>query len=189
MSRSPTFDDTYNDLIAVCKAAQKGLYDLGRCREAYADEELTTLVLGVSKAILNRLPCLQLQNDAIEEMDSTFDLLRQLAYFQNLIFHFLLHSLFQTTGNISEISGREAISETMLPMGNFSSTRISLFDSSFSSSTRISLFLASADSEVRSYSVGACCNTLGWPDRLPSWDYLRITQVSLKYQEVSLGKS
>jgi hypothetical protein len=72
MSRSPTFDDTYNDLIAVCKAAQKGLYDLGRCREAYADEELTTLVLGVSKDILGRLPCLQLQNDAIEHEDSRY---------------------------------------------------------------------------------------------------------------------
>lgn len=69
---SPTFDETYNDLIAVCKAAQKGLYDLGRCREAYADEELTTLVLSVSKAILSRLPCLHLQNDAIEDIDSKY---------------------------------------------------------------------------------------------------------------------
>lgn len=68
----PTFDETYNDLIAVCRAAQKGLYDLGRCREAYADEELTTLVLGASKAILDHLPCLQLQNDAVEEMDSKY---------------------------------------------------------------------------------------------------------------------
>jgi hypothetical protein len=29
---SPTFDETYNDLMAVCKAAQKGLYDCGRLR-------------------------------------------------------------------------------------------------------------------------------------------------------------
>lgn len=72
MSRSPTFDETYNDLIAVCKAAQKGLYDLGRCREAYAEEELTTLVLDVSKAILTHLPCLQLEHEAIEDMDSKY---------------------------------------------------------------------------------------------------------------------
>jgi len=72
MSRSPTFDETYNDLMAVCKAAQNGLFNLGRCREAYAEEELTTLVLKASKAILDRLPCLQLECDAIEHEDSRY---------------------------------------------------------------------------------------------------------------------
>jgi len=72
MSPSPTFDETYNSLHKVCQAAQRGLFDLGRCREAYDEEELTHLVLNVSKAILNSLPCLQLEHDAIEEADSRY---------------------------------------------------------------------------------------------------------------------
>lgn len=72
---SPTFDETYNDLVAVCKAAQSGLYDCGRLRgrnDLTSDEELKQLVLTTSKAILGRLPCLQLEEDAIEEMDSKY---------------------------------------------------------------------------------------------------------------------
>ena len=72
---SPTFDETYNDLIAVCKAAQKGLYDCGRLRgrnDLTSDEDLRRFVLSTSKAILGRLPCLQLEDDAIEEMDSKY---------------------------------------------------------------------------------------------------------------------
>ena len=72
---SPTFDETYNDLIAICKAAQKGLYDCGRLRgrnDLTSDEELRILVLGVSKAILGRLPCLQLEDDDIEQMESKY---------------------------------------------------------------------------------------------------------------------
>jgi len=72
MSRSPTFSETYNSLFKVCEIAQKGLFDLGLCREKYAEEELTTLVLKVSKAILDRLPCLQLECDAIEHEDSRY---------------------------------------------------------------------------------------------------------------------
>jgi len=37
---------------------------------------------------------------------------------------------FLTSDDFSEISGRDALSETMLPMGNFPSFRISLFASS-----------------------------------------------------------
>ena len=72
---SPTFDETYNDLVAVCKAAQSALYDCGRLRgrnDLTSDEELRRLVLSTSKAILDRLPCLQLEHDAIEEIDSKY---------------------------------------------------------------------------------------------------------------------
>jgi len=75
MNRSPTFDETYNDLVAICKAAQSALYDCGRLRgrnDLTSDEELRQLVLSTSKAILDRLPCLQLENDAIEQMDSKY---------------------------------------------------------------------------------------------------------------------
>jgi hypothetical protein len=72
---SPTFAETYSDLIAICKAAQSGLYECGRLRgrnDLTSDEELRQLVLSTSKAILNRLPCLQLENDAISDMDSRY---------------------------------------------------------------------------------------------------------------------
>jgi len=75
VSRRPTFDETYNDLIAVCKAAQSGLYECGRLRgrnDLTSDEDLRQLVLSTSKAILNRLPCLQLECDAIEHEDSRY---------------------------------------------------------------------------------------------------------------------
>jgi hypothetical protein len=72
---SPTFDELYNDLVAICKAAQSALYECGRLRgrnDLTSDEELRQLVLSTSKAILDRLPCLQLENDAIEQMDSKY---------------------------------------------------------------------------------------------------------------------
>jgi hypothetical protein len=75
MSRSPTFDETYSDLIAVCKAAQRGLYDLGKIRgrnDLQSDEDLRQLVLSTSKAVINHLPCLQLEHDAVEEADSRY---------------------------------------------------------------------------------------------------------------------
>ena len=72
---SPTFDETYNDLVAVCKAAQSALYDCGRLRgrnDLTSDEDLRQLVLSTSKAILDCLPCLQLECDAIEHEDSRY---------------------------------------------------------------------------------------------------------------------
>ena len=72
---SPTFDETYNDLVAICKAAQSALYDCGRLRgrnDLTSDEDLRQLVLSTSKAILDRLPCLQLECDAIEHEDSRY---------------------------------------------------------------------------------------------------------------------
>jgi hypothetical protein len=70
-----TFDETYSDLVAICKAAQSALYECGRLRgrnDLTSDEELRILVLDVSKALLAALPCLQLEEDAIEEMDSKY---------------------------------------------------------------------------------------------------------------------
>jgi len=72
MSRSPTFSETRDALMAVCQAAQNGLFDLGRCREAYDDAALKRLVISSSKAILERLPCLQLEEDSIEDADSQY---------------------------------------------------------------------------------------------------------------------
>lgn len=84
---SPTFDETYDDLVAVCKAAQSGLYECGRLRgrnDLQSNEELRQLVLNVSKAILDRLPCLQFENDAIEEMDSKYShVLTQMAGYKD----------------------------------------------------------------------------------------------------------
>jgi len=72
---SPTFDETDNDLIAVLQTAQSALYELVRIRgrnDLQSDEQLMQLVLATSKAILARLPCLQLEEDAIKEMDSKY---------------------------------------------------------------------------------------------------------------------
>ncbi len=72
---SPTFSETYDSLMEVGRAVQRGLRDLGKIEgknDLTSDEELRQLVLSTSKAILNRLPCLQLQNDAIEESDSRY---------------------------------------------------------------------------------------------------------------------
>jgi len=62
----PTYDETYSSLIAVCKASQRALYDLGKIRgrnDLQSDKELMELVVNSSKAILDRLPCLQLNED------------------------------------------------------------------------------------------------------------------------------
>jgi len=72
---SPTFDETDNDLIAVLQTAQSALYELVRIRgrnDLQSDKQLMQLVLATSKAILARLPCLQLEEDAIKEMDSKY---------------------------------------------------------------------------------------------------------------------
>ncbi len=72
MARSPTYSETRTSLCHICEIAQRGLYLLGRCREAGDGEELTHLVLEVSKEVLEVLPCLQLEHDAIEEADSMY---------------------------------------------------------------------------------------------------------------------
>jgi len=71
----PTYDETYSSLIAVCKVSQRALYDLGKIRgrnDLQSDKELMELVINSSKAILNELPCLQLEEDTIEEVDSKY---------------------------------------------------------------------------------------------------------------------
>jgi len=72
MARSPTFSETRTGLCHICEIAQRGLYLLGRCREAGDDDALNHLVLEVSKEILEVLPCLQLGHDSIEEADSLY---------------------------------------------------------------------------------------------------------------------
>jgi hypothetical protein len=75
MRQSPTFSETYDSLLAVCAAAQQGLYELGKIRgrnDLHSDEELRQLVLTTSKAILAKLQCLQFEDEAIDEKDSKY---------------------------------------------------------------------------------------------------------------------
>lgn len=75
MSRSPTFSETYDSLIEVGRAVQRGLRDLGKIEgknDLTSDEELRQLVLSTSKGVLDHLPCLQLECDAIEHEDSRY---------------------------------------------------------------------------------------------------------------------
>ncbi len=73
MAQSPTFAETRTSLHRVCEVAQRGLYELGKCRKSdTGEEQLMGLVLEVSKAILEALPCLQLECEAIEEADSLY---------------------------------------------------------------------------------------------------------------------
>ncbi|MEI6105303.1 MAG: hypothetical protein WCP70_15325 [Methanothrix sp.] len=75
MSRSPTFDETNDSLRKVCDEAQKGLYRLGQIRgrnDLQSEKELRFFVLATSKFILERLPCLQLEEDVIESLDSKY---------------------------------------------------------------------------------------------------------------------
>ena len=75
MSRSPTFSETYDSLLAVASEAQKGLYRLGQIRgrnDLQAEQQLLSLVASESKIILTKLPCLQLESDEIEQMDSKY---------------------------------------------------------------------------------------------------------------------
>ncbi|MDD4579585.1 MAG: hypothetical protein PHF80_02810 [Methanothrix sp.] len=72
---SPTFSETYDSLMEVGRAVQRGLHDLGKIEGRNcegSDEELKQLVLSTSKAILNHLPCLQLECDAIEHEDGRY---------------------------------------------------------------------------------------------------------------------
>lgn len=72
MSRSPTFSETYDSLLAVASDAQKALYLLGVIRERNDEKTLKRFVAVASKRILNHLPCLQFEDDAIEEIDSKY---------------------------------------------------------------------------------------------------------------------
>ena len=75
MSRSPTAAETYDSLMEVGRAVQRGLRDLGKIEgknDLTSDEDLRQLVLSTSEAILNHLPCLQLECDAIEHEDSRY---------------------------------------------------------------------------------------------------------------------
>ena len=71
----PTFDETADSLRMVCDEAQKGLYQLGQIRgrnDLQSEKELRIFILATSKVILETLPCLQLEEDTIEEMDRKY---------------------------------------------------------------------------------------------------------------------
>ena len=71
----PTFDETADSLRMVCDEAQKGLYRLGQIRggiDLQSEKELRIFILATSKVILETLPCLQLEEDAIADMDSKY---------------------------------------------------------------------------------------------------------------------
>jgi len=71
----PTYDETYSSLLNICKVCQRALYDLGKIRgrnDLQSDEELLNFVIYSSKAILDKLPCLQLGDEKIEEIDSKY---------------------------------------------------------------------------------------------------------------------
>jgi hypothetical protein len=73
--KSPTFDETYDSLIRVATEAQRGLYRLGQIRgrnDLQSEKELRFFIVATSKLILNQLPCLQLECDAIEHEDSRY---------------------------------------------------------------------------------------------------------------------
>jgi hypothetical protein len=70
---SLTFDETFNDLVAINKIVIYSLHELGKVRgKSMTEEDLRQLVLTTSKAILARLPCLQFGDNAIEEMNSKY---------------------------------------------------------------------------------------------------------------------
>lgn len=63
---SLTYDDTFNDLVAINKIVIDSLCELGKVRvKSLSEEDLRQFVLSTSKAILSRLPCLRLGDPAI----------------------------------------------------------------------------------------------------------------------------
>ena len=72
---TPTIYDAFNDLVAINKIVIGSLHELRRVRgrnNPLPEDDLRKLVLATSKAILGRLPCLRLGDDAIEEMNSKY---------------------------------------------------------------------------------------------------------------------
>jgi hypothetical protein len=70
---SLTFDETFNDLVAINKIVTDSLHELGKARcKCMTEEDLRQLVLATSKEILCRLPCLRLGDVAIEEINSKY---------------------------------------------------------------------------------------------------------------------
>jgi hypothetical protein len=74
------FDETFNDLVAINQIVIDSLHELGKVRvKSMAEEDLRKLVLAISRAILVRLPCLRLGDAAIEEMNSNYSRLLEVA--------------------------------------------------------------------------------------------------------------
>jgi len=67
---------TFSSLSNIVRICQKATYDLGWMKgknKIWTQEEHFDLVLAVSKAILDELPCNQLENDEIEEIISEYE--------------------------------------------------------------------------------------------------------------------
>ena len=72
---APTIDEVFNDLVAVNQIVVSSLSELGKVRgkdNPLSDGDLRKIILTTSKAILCRLPCLRLGDDAVEEMNSKY---------------------------------------------------------------------------------------------------------------------
>jgi hypothetical protein len=72
---TPTYSETYNSLAKISAICARGIRASGKIEGQNclgSEEELRQLVLALSKDILNAMPCLQLENDEIEEMDSRY---------------------------------------------------------------------------------------------------------------------
>jgi len=70
-----TYAETQTSLVNICSVCLRALYELGQIRgrnDTGSGEELLALVIDSSKQILNRLPCLQLENDGVETADSNY---------------------------------------------------------------------------------------------------------------------
>jgi hypothetical protein len=71
---SPTFSQTYTSLCRIQDVCASAIYELGILKGRCVDDDAELLhhVVAWSKAILGNLPCLQLENDRIEELDSIY---------------------------------------------------------------------------------------------------------------------
>jgi len=72
---TPTYSETQTSLMGIVHVCERALYELGTIRGRNgigSEEELLTLVIDTSKMILNRMPCLQLENDDVETADSIY---------------------------------------------------------------------------------------------------------------------
>jgi tRNA1(Val) A37 N6-methylase TrmN6 len=69
----PTTSETLDALIAICEQAQLAIREIGQIEgknDLSAEEALIEVIVRRSKAILQTMPYLQLEDDGIEELDS-----------------------------------------------------------------------------------------------------------------------
>lgn len=71
----PTATQTYDSLMKISEIVNRSLRDMGKIEgknDLGSEEELRSLVLGVSKKIAERLPCYQLENEEIDHAEAVF---------------------------------------------------------------------------------------------------------------------